>query len=290
MSNYHTLSSLMKSKSGQDVWPTSIYIQITGDHLFGLLLDRVVWWSDKGKRDDGYFYKTAEDWSQELSISYAQLTRARKALEAMNFIKTKRKKANGYPTIHYWVNIEIIEQQIEQLFGETAQVYSDDYAKLEKVEIEESLKRKKSKSEIEESLKTKEIEESRKTITELTIPNNKTNDSREMFSAFVELCQIDLETITKDKRGEINQAEKRMRQKYKPADLEAFGVWWYQHDWRGQKGQPPEVHQIRDCWGKFLAYRRNGARPPDSSPAPKIDPAHARRLKELAAQEVINAQ
>jgi hypothetical protein len=35
-----------------------------------------------------------------------------------------------------------------------------------------------------------------------------------------------------------------------------FGVWWYTHDWRGTKGQAPELAQIKQEWGAYKAHRQ----------------------------------
>ncbi|HJX58122.1 MAG TPA: hypothetical protein VJ325_05330, partial [Thiobacillus sp.] len=34
--------------------------------------------------------------------------------------------------------------------------------------------------------------------------------------------------------------------------IPALGAWWYQNDWRGQKGQRPEPQQLPDAWLKFM--------------------------------------
>jgi len=36
-----------------------------------------------------------------------------------------------------------------------------------------------------------------------------------------------------------------------PADIDAFGQWWYLNDWRGKKKQPPRPEQIAEEWGRF---------------------------------------
>lgn len=93
-------------------------------------------------------------------------------------------------------------------------------------------------------------------------PTEKELAARAMFSALVDLCQYDLELLTKESRGAINQAEKGLRERgYTPTDLEQFGIWWYANDWRGQKGQPPTLSQIRNTWGQFKnrdKARQNG--------------------------------
>lgn len=80
--------------------------------------------------------------------------------------------------------------------------------------------------------------------------------ARSMFSALAEICKIDLELITKEMRGKLNQTEKMFRGKgIAPADVASFGQWWTKHDWRGQKGAPPTPAQVRETWGQYTAQR-----------------------------------
>lgn len=89
--------------------------------------------------------------------------------------------------------------------------------------------------------------------------DKKLNPAQEMFGALAALCKYDLAIITKKERGQLNQAECKMREKgYIPADLNAFSEWWYEYDWRGQKGQPPTLNDIRQTWGRFRDYQKNG--------------------------------
>lgn len=108
----------------------------------------------------------------------------------------------------------------------------------------------------------------------------KQKKSQEMFSALTEACQIDLETIRNGTRGKFNQAEKRMRDKgYTPDDVKEFGDWWYLQDWRGKQGQPPTLELIRDCWGQFLRWRKNGK-------APRASPNHASDLSSQQLEQI----
>jgi len=90
-----------------------------------------------------------------------------------------------------------------------------------------------------------------------------TGESRAMFSALASLCQISLKTLTEKQRGVLNQNESELRKAgVCPADVDAFGLWWYEYDWRGRGDEkagrpsaPPQPHQVREEWGKFEAWR-----------------------------------
>lgn len=38
---------------------------------------------------------------------------------------------------------------------------------------------------------------------------------------------------------------------YTPADLEDFGRWWYQSDWRGKQNQAPSLKNVRTMLSQF---------------------------------------
>lgn len=82
------------------------------------------------------------------------------------------------------------------------------------------------------------------------------------FAMLARVCKIDLDTMTPTQRGKLNQVEGFMR-KHKhitPEDIEAFGIWWYKHHWKGKDEQPPRPMQIREEWGIFEAWRKKHAR------------------------------
>ena len=83
-------------------------------------------------------------------------------------------------------------------------------------------------------------------------PTEKQIENQNMFSAIAEVCGIDWHVASEDKKGQINQSGGKLRQgNYTAADILSFGEWWFEHDWRGQKGQRPTPVQIRDEIGKW---------------------------------------
>lgn len=114
MSNYDTIAQIITSFSGSErsVVIPKTYLEITGDYPTAALLNQLVFWSDKSKRKDGYFYKKYDEWHDELLLSDYQIRRITKKLEEMNFITTALKKANGTPTKHYKINMEEIQKAI----------------------------------------------------------------------------------------------------------------------------------------------------------------------------------
>jgi len=108
-------------------------------------------------------------------------------------------------------------------------------------------------------------------------PPPKRTAAQATFSALAALCQVDIATCTKEQRGALNQSEASLRKAgampdmlgVRTDDWQTFAHWWYRHDWRGKKGEPPRPHQVREEWGKFTSWREGQrvetALPPEQS-------------------------
>lgn len=80
------------------------FLKFANDANTGIFLAQLIYWCDKGKRKDGYIYKTTKEWEKELGLNEYRIRKARNTLEDMGILKTKVKKANGNPTVHYKIN------------------------------------------------------------------------------------------------------------------------------------------------------------------------------------------
>ena len=103
MSTQKDIFSVVKKLTGQSHILTipRVFVDMTGSTDTALLLSQIIYWSDKGKRKDGWFYKSYQEWQEETGISIKKLRRSVQFLEAKQVLKTKVKKANGNPTLHY---------------------------------------------------------------------------------------------------------------------------------------------------------------------------------------------
>jgi hypothetical protein len=62
-----------------------------------------------------------------------------------------------------------------------------------------------------------------------------------MFGALARLCRVD----PKLKAGQIGRTVKSlMAAEYTACDLEHFGAWWSENDFRGRRGEPPTLGQV----------------------------------------------
>ena len=114
MSNYEDIKSLIFNFSGQHniVAVPVVYLELTGDFNTAVLLNQMVFWSDKTNRKDGYFYKTYKEWEDEIHLSEYQVRRSINKLKELDVIETELKRANGSPTLHFMVKIDNLSESI----------------------------------------------------------------------------------------------------------------------------------------------------------------------------------
>lgn len=114
MNNRDYISSIITQFSGQNnIIPIpTIYIRITEDYPSAALLNQMIYWSDRTSRKDGYFYKSYNEWYEELHLTEYQVRRATKKLKSFGFVDTALKKANGAPTLHYKVDTKEVSEWI----------------------------------------------------------------------------------------------------------------------------------------------------------------------------------
>lgn len=105
-----------------------IYIAICGDYNRAAILNQILYWSERTKDKNGWFYKSYAEWSEELGLSEYQIRRAvegdkrskdnSQALVNLGIETTLRKDPNGTPKVHYRVDsktfIKHLTDAIEQ--------------------------------------------------------------------------------------------------------------------------------------------------------------------------------
>lgn len=66
-----------------------------------LVYDELAFWVGRGKRQDGWIWKSYDEMGERLALTKKQLMPAYTKLEAAGYIETKIMKANGFPTKHF---------------------------------------------------------------------------------------------------------------------------------------------------------------------------------------------
>jgi hypothetical protein len=92
------------------------FVTITGSITAALMLSQALYWSKRSKDPEGWFYKTAEEWTEETGMVRSEVENARKRLKIAGFISEKRK---GQPAkLFYKVNAEAIQQALQGRYRE----------------------------------------------------------------------------------------------------------------------------------------------------------------------------
>ena len=96
--------------------PTGFVRLLNGNHKAAILLSQILFWSERTKDPNGWFYKSYADWQAEIGLSEqvrrivkgnprvksAQITLRDLGVETV----LKKVKHTGAPTIHYRINQE----------------------------------------------------------------------------------------------------------------------------------------------------------------------------------------
>lgn len=114
-----SILELIKRMSGQAnllVTPV-LYLDITGnDHKAALFLNQCVYWSDRSKHPENWFYKTDAEWYEELRLTREMLDRIVNKLEnELGVIKCEVHKVGRTPKTFY----KVIDEKLEELIEET---------------------------------------------------------------------------------------------------------------------------------------------------------------------------
>lgn len=114
MDNRQMISNLIVSYSGQQrtINIPVLYLELLEDYNVAVMLNQLIYWSDKSSRNDGYFYKTYKEWQEEVFLSQYQVKKAVDKLKKLELVETKLKKSYGSPTLHYKVNMQNLSNWI----------------------------------------------------------------------------------------------------------------------------------------------------------------------------------
>jgi hypothetical protein len=101
--NYEAMAQLIRSFSGQEntIGVPRVYVRLMNSLEGGVFLSQLIFWSDKGGREDGWFYKTYQEWWDDINLSEYEVRKWAKVLVKQGVLETKVMRANGSPTVHY---------------------------------------------------------------------------------------------------------------------------------------------------------------------------------------------
>jgi hypothetical protein len=98
----------------------ALLTKMLGDQVGGRMLARLLYWFPKAVKAGGWVYKSWRDWSAECALSPAQIKRVhhQKLLESFG-ISRRLMKANGAPTTHYCLNLDVFLDKLAAFLGLT---------------------------------------------------------------------------------------------------------------------------------------------------------------------------
>lgn len=114
MDNKQIISNLIISYSGQQrtINIPVLYLELLEDYNTAVILNQLIYWSDRSSRTDGYFFKSYKEWEEEVFLSQYQVKKSIDKLKKLGLVETKLKKSYGSPTLHYKVDMEEISKWI----------------------------------------------------------------------------------------------------------------------------------------------------------------------------------
>ena len=115
-----SIFNLLEELTGNSNVLTSPYVflkHFNGDHAKTMFFSQLLYWCDKGNRSDGWFYKSYDEWEEELFLTPYQIRKYTKELKQEGLIQTKIKKANNKTTVHYFVCREALFHWVVKNFN-----------------------------------------------------------------------------------------------------------------------------------------------------------------------------
>ncbi|RIJ64158.1 helix-turn-helix domain-containing protein [Rummeliibacillus sp. POC4] len=116
MNNSDGIKQLISTITGEENYyftVNRILVKFMDSLEGGIFLNQLIYWSDRSIRSDGFFYKSAKEWYEEIHLSEYHINKHIKRLREAGIVETKKLKANGAPTIHYKLNIDALYSTLE---------------------------------------------------------------------------------------------------------------------------------------------------------------------------------
>jgi uncharacterized phage protein (TIGR02220 family) len=102
------VKAMIKQVTGQEqtIGIPRPFIKMTGDHITALVLNQIIFFTDSFDGEDGWFFRSREQWEKDICVSPYQLKRAVDALARFG-VERKIKKVNGAPTLHFRIDFAV---------------------------------------------------------------------------------------------------------------------------------------------------------------------------------------
>lgn len=99
-----------------------LFAGMTGSLQLAVMINQLLYWSERATRPDGSVYKTSADWEEECKVSGYAVRQFKK----LPFIETTVHRANTFPTTHYRIRGDILLQMVTQYLAALSNPASPD--------------------------------------------------------------------------------------------------------------------------------------------------------------------
>lgn len=275
MTNQDDMIKLIKSISGQANILTipRVYIGFTKSHRAALFLSQCVYWSDRSRLPDGWFYKSFREWHDELGLNQHAVETCVKTLKAGEWLHTKIETVATSPTTFYRADLDQIAISIRSYLSDPhiAETYIAETAKYDEEHLAETAKLIKRKT-ISTSIKQKLSSETTDHGAE------KAPRPRDLlFDAIAKVTGVDPATAG-GSIGKVKQALLKAIPPYTADEVLKFGA-----SWPAWKDTPPTLWQLKEQIGHV---RQNGKGSSNGTHQEHNEPANT--PEQLAAAAEIN--
>ena len=112
------LPSFLKASLAHPIAFHRSLAELTGSVAAGLLLSQAIYWAERAKGPDGWFYKTQGDWYEETGLTRTEQANARVRLR--NFAFWQEQKRGMPATLYYRVDFQMLAAALKDKAGEVS--------------------------------------------------------------------------------------------------------------------------------------------------------------------------
>lgn len=113
------------SRLGRPIPYYRAFLDFTGSLGAALFLSQAVEWSQRAKNKQGWFCKSADQWTRKTGLSRRAQEAARRILRAYDWWHEDLRKADGAPTLHFRIDMDALLTFCENELGLNGKFGSD---------------------------------------------------------------------------------------------------------------------------------------------------------------------
>ncbi|MBL7178682.1 MAG: hypothetical protein ISS65_00530 [Desulfobacterales bacterium] len=91
---------------------------LNNDVPAAILLNQILYWHDRTKNSEKWFYKTYKAWEQETRIKESVARRCFNIFKSMDIVEVRKRKINGTPVLNFRVKIDLLKEKYGKFITE----------------------------------------------------------------------------------------------------------------------------------------------------------------------------